>query len=278
MDLHHRFEYLHRGSPVPWVRAFGLAPPNGRAEKDNCYDGFRLSPTVSFNPEFAPSINSYDADWHGRLIAVTILRLNYLTIGFRSSNPTLDGVPASLVSQIELGWSLISATVPCINPFMRAVSTSYGALQSDTIMGGDHVSNLRKPSGTGSSYGLRSMISRKRALNSKQSGKSTTSAHSDRRESAAQDIIHADGKDHESIPKSPRIYRGDQSSNMAQVFSKGRVDTESIGGESNDSTKMIIKKEVQWVVESDKNTVSTAHTGAPSVEMTDQNNKVSSEL
>ena len=152
-------------------------------------------------------------------------------------------------------------------------------MDSDTIIGGDHVSNMRKPCGNGSSYGLRSMVSKKSVLTSKQARKSTTSVHSDRRESAAQEIIiHANGKDYDSSLKCPRIYRGDHSSNTARVFSEGRVDADSIGGESNDSTKMIIKKEVQWLVESDKNTVSTIHTAAASVEMADQNTKASSEL
>ena len=225
------------------------------------------------------SLIRYGADWQCRLIAITVLRLRYLIAGLRSSDPTLDDLPTVLVSQIELGWSLISATVPCLNPFMRAVSTSYGVMDSDTIMDGNHVSNTRKPSGADSSYGLRSIVSRKNALNFKQSGKPTTSVHSDRRESAAQEItIHADGKDYSRCPKSPRIYRGDHSSNTARVFSEGRVDADSIGGESNDSTKMIIKKEVQWFVESDKNTVSTVNTGGASLEMADQTTKASTKL
>lgn len=226
-----------------------------------------------------PFIYSYVADCRCRLIAITVLRLKYLTAGLRSSDPTLDDLPTVLVTQIELGWSLISATVPCLNPFMRAVSTSYGVMDSDTIIEGNHLYNTRKPSGAGSSYGLRSLVSRKNALNFKQSGKPASSAHSDRRQSGAQEIIiHADGKDYGRGPKSPPIYRGDHSSNTARVFSEGRVDADSIGGDSHDSTKMIIKKEVQWFVESDKNTVSTVNTGGASLEMADQTTKTSPEL
>ncbi|ERF70271.1 hypothetical protein EPUS_09109 [Endocarpon pusillum Z07020] len=213
------------------------------------------------------------------LIAITVLRLKYLTAGLRSSDPTLDDLPTVLATQVELGWSLISATVPCINPFIRAVSTRYGAMDSETMMDGNHMYDTRKPKGAHSSYGLRSIFSRKNALNFKQSEKPVTSVHSGRRESAAQEIIiHAEGKDYDRDARSPQIYRGDHSSNTARVFSEGRVDADSVDEESNDSTKMIIKKEVQWFVESDKNTVSTVNTGGASLEMADQTTKASTEL
>jgi len=69
-----------------------------------------------------------------RLIAITKLRLHYLNYGFASSNPTLMDLPALLLALIELGWGLISATIPCLNPFMRAVSTNYGGMGTVSLI------------------------------------------------------------------------------------------------------------------------------------------------
>lgn len=196
-----------------------------------------------------------------RLIAITILRLHYLTISFGSSNPTLIGVPAVLLAQVELGWSIISATIPCLNPFMRAVSTNYGAMDSETIMDGSHLSDANQASGAGvggRSYGLRSILMKRNPRpNSNHPAKFTNSvtpsdSHEPLRELS---VICAGAKNRDSDTLILPVYHGDRTRNTAHVFSEGRMDADSLGGDSNGSTKMIIKKEVQWVVETDKNTV-----------------------
>jgi hypothetical protein len=154
--------------------------------------------------------------------------------GLFTTNPTLLGVPAVIITQVELGYSVVSATIPCLNPFMRALSTNYGAMDRDTVMLGSQLQDTRKDS----NYGLRSMESAKTQAAKRGS------------------ILNASARRDTSAPESPppagidsRIYRGDQASSIARAFSERHLDSESVG--SNDSTKMIIKKEVQWVVESD---------------------------
>ena len=153
---------------------------------------------------------------------------------------------------------------------MRAISTSYGVINSDTIIEDNHVSNVHKSSDTSSSYGLQSIISRKNVLNFKESKKSAISVQSDHHKSAAQEIIiHADRKDYNRGPENLCIYRGDHSSNTARAFSEGRIDAHSVSEDSNNSTKIIIKKEVQWFIKSNRNTISTVNISAALVEIVD---------
>lgn len=55
------------------------------------------------------------------------LRLSYLNAEFSSSDPTLHGVLASVCTQIQVSYAIIAATIPCLRPFMTALSTNYGA-------------------------------------------------------------------------------------------------------------------------------------------------------
>ena len=160
---------------------------------------------------------------------------------------------------------------------MRAVSTKLGSIDAETIMNGSYVVETHKSdaAGSGGSYGLRSFVS-KRSQNLRSLGSTKSVALVSRRESQQGiSAVHETGKNNNDsnndsgAPGGPRIYQGDQFSNIAQVFSEGRVDAQSIGHDSNDSTRMIIKKEVQWTVESDKNTVDSIHTAATTEEPAD---------
>ncbi|KFY14329.1 hypothetical protein V491_06094 [Pseudogymnoascus sp. VKM F-3775] len=61
------------------------------------------------------------------IIAPAAVRLYYLNIEFSSSDPTLHGVLASVCAQIEISYAIISATIPCLRPFMSSLNTHYGA-------------------------------------------------------------------------------------------------------------------------------------------------------
>ncbi|KFZ03048.1 hypothetical protein V502_11277 [Pseudogymnoascus sp. VKM F-4520 (FW-2644)] len=61
------------------------------------------------------------------IIAPAALRLYYLHIEFSSSDPTLHGVLASVCAQVETSYAIISATIPCLRPFMSSLNTHYGA-------------------------------------------------------------------------------------------------------------------------------------------------------
>lgn len=61
------------------------------------------------------------------MIAPAALRLYYLDIQLSSSDPTLSGTLASVCAQIEISYAIISATIPCLRPFMSSLNTHYGA-------------------------------------------------------------------------------------------------------------------------------------------------------
>jgi hypothetical protein len=66
-------------------------------------------------------------DYTSRIIIPIVVRLYYLNIEFNSADPTLDGVVASVCTQIQLSYAVIAVTTPCLRPFMSALSTNYGA-------------------------------------------------------------------------------------------------------------------------------------------------------
>ena len=61
------------------------------------------------------------------MIAPAALRLHYFGIEFSSPDPTLHGVLASVCTQIETSYAIISTTIPCLRPFMSSLNTHYGA-------------------------------------------------------------------------------------------------------------------------------------------------------
>lgn len=146
---------------------------------------------------------------------------------------------------------------------MRAVSTNYGAMCTDTIMDGGHMSNTNISShGGGSYYGIRSELwNKSHGLLSRHSAKSTTlisSASLHEPQTTAIEMRQYGNQGDNVIH--PPIHPGAHSSTKERVFSEGRADAASIGSDSNDSTKMIIRKEVQWLVLTNKNSVSTSNT------------------
>ncbi|RMZ86993.1 hypothetical protein DV736_g5784, partial [Chaetothyriales sp. CBS 134916] len=61
------------------------------------------------------------------IVAVAALRLHYLGIQIHSLNPTLHGVIAVILTEIQLQYSIISCLTCSIRPFISAVTTNYGA-------------------------------------------------------------------------------------------------------------------------------------------------------
>ncbi|KAL2063953.1 hypothetical protein VTL71DRAFT_4447 [Oculimacula yallundae] len=61
------------------------------------------------------------------MIAPIILRLFSILSTLHSQDPTLAGTMTIVYTQIELCYAIIAATTPCLRPFMKALSTHYGA-------------------------------------------------------------------------------------------------------------------------------------------------------
>jgi hypothetical protein len=60
------------------------------------------------------------------VIVPAALRLQYEGIELASANPSLDGVMATVCAEIELCYAVVATTIPCLRPFMFALSTNYG--------------------------------------------------------------------------------------------------------------------------------------------------------
>ncbi|OCL15262.1 hypothetical protein AOQ84DRAFT_329710 [Glonium stellatum] len=148
------------------------------------------------------------------VIAFAVLRLHYIGIRINSVNPTLEGTIALVWTQVELDYSVMACTIPCLKPFMIAVSTNYGSIAPTkaTLNGSSGLSGDR----------------------SKGSFALTSVSRSKTRSPMPTELGGA------------RL-RMDKAFNSTSVTYNGQPDQHSVG--SNDSTKMIIKKETEWTVE-----------------------------
>lgn len=130
--------------------------------------------------------------------------------------------------QLELYYSLMSATIPCLRPFLANFSTNYGAMGGETVIGGSQIGTTKRdPKGSKGSFVLSSVSNHELSTR----GKEKT-------------ISDSDGSMNE------QIFRPDRGQTNARCTHNSQaVDASSIG--SNESQKMIIKKQVEYSVESD---------------------------
>ena len=167
-----------------------------------------------------------------RLVPFAVLHLHFLARSIRSLNPSLDLVGPVIWAQIELHYSNIAATVPCLKPFMAAVSTNYGATEPAAMSQGGsrgYSSSNNKP--RASNYLLSSMIQNRLSNIDPKAG------------------IFRVGK-RGGYKMNSDTFGAGPSTNGQMIVQQGKAkqDSNSIG--SNDSRKMIIKKEVDIRVES----------------------------
>ncbi|KAH6721030.1 hypothetical protein BKA61DRAFT_699310 [Leptodontidium sp. MPI-SDFR-AT-0119] len=145
------------------------------------------------------------------MIAPTILRLDSILSTLHSTDPTLKGTMSQIYTQIELSYAIIAATTPCLRPFMKALSTHYGAPASITSTPNNtHI------------YSLNSVSKRSKTAATQLSNHSRMN----------------NGLD--GMP----VLRWDKSAHHASVMSS---DQQSI--QSHDSKQMIISKNTQWTVD-----------------------------
>jgi hypothetical protein len=177
-----------------------------------------------------------------RTIALAAVRLYYISVQLKSADPSFDGVLATVLTQVELAYSLIASTIPCLRPFMAALNTELGAMNPRSVLN-SRAYELSKDSN--GSYAMAAM------RNGKPNG---DTVKSERPVYAGEEEVEgahgtAAGK-RESVELTPgqHIFRGDHARSTAKVTaSEKQVDADSIG--TNDSQRMIIKKDVQWVIE-----------------------------
>ncbi|MCJ1401744.1 hypothetical protein MMC11_004961 [Xylographa trunciseda] len=63
------------------------------------------------------------------LIIIPIaFRLHYINPAIWLANPPLDLSIASLLTQVELNYGIVAASIPCLRPLMKATATNFGAM------------------------------------------------------------------------------------------------------------------------------------------------------
>lgn len=187
---------------------------------------FRI-PSVS-----APYIPLIAIDLSFRAICFIILRLHYLHPALVSLDPTFNAVFESIWMEVEQHYSIIASTIPCLKPFMVACNTGWGHVPPQT---GDATTALR----SGGSYGLRSL--------DKSGIKNTVKSYNG------------------SKDKEEQTLRGKSSTTPMHVDPQANHHQEQNGDEtsqsiaSNDSTQMIIRREVGWTVTYEDETPGETH-------------------
>ncbi|KAH7383048.1 hypothetical protein BKA64DRAFT_749130 [Cadophora sp. MPI-SDFR-AT-0126] len=147
------------------------------------------------------------------MIAPIVLRLNSILSTLNSADPTLDGTMSIVYTQIELCYSIIAATTPCLRPFMKALSTHYGAPAS-----------IKSTPTNTHAYTLNSFSQRNKTSGAKFASQGRTNR----------------GSNDVDMP----TVRWDNSAHHASVMSG---DQRSI--QSHDSRQLIISKNTQWTVD-----------------------------
>ena len=91
--------------------------------------------------------------------------MHYFFQAFYTTDPTFDGVFFSAWTQVELAFSVITATTPCLKPFMSAISTNWGEQPKTEFTN----------SGASGSYGLRDLFGRSNKTMSQNTVRQATS-------------------------------------------------------------------------------------------------------
>lgn len=206
--------------------------------------GLRL-PYVLYPPKI-PIISQILRSLHS-VIIIAGVHVHYLERELTSTNQSLTGVIATICRQTEIFYAIMASTIPCLRPFLASFFTGFGAMGGETIIAGSQVGNSREKSGH--TYALGSMQS------------AESEARRSKRRSRRQD------RRAPALPAtdSPRLDRdldnfGNDSQNQATITTTSTSDlrdSRTIAPDassitSNDSTRMIIKKEVQWHVDSEQ--------------------------
>lgn len=87
--------------------------------------GLRLPSVIPLSLE-PPQAKAHLTKELSRIIAAAALRLYYQGIELASADPSIEGVLTTVCAEIELCYGVVATTIPCLRPFMFALSTNYG--------------------------------------------------------------------------------------------------------------------------------------------------------
>ncbi|KAF2732925.1 hypothetical protein EJ04DRAFT_469290 [Polyplosphaeria fusca] len=161
------------------------------------------------------------------LIPLSALAFSKFDISLHSSNPGVDRTPAIVYQQIQLCFSLIAGTVPCLKSFIRSFDTGSGVKAGYASHYGS--------SGPGESYKMHSL--------------STGSA------------LRSQNDDHGEVRVNNRAFQNSSHShgrprgNSVAKVTTGAYSTRPANKEedaaSHDSQELFIRRDVQWEVRSE---------------------------
>jgi len=187
------------------------------------------------------------------IIAAAVLRLHFLKTQIHSPNPSLDGVNVVVWTEIQLQYSVIACVCYLLKPFMSAVNTTFGSAAINV----DVYERVNGPSTKGYSFG-----SQLRSLRSKGDGSVADPASARTPDGGLENGPVANpasaqtpngglesatrGRDEgekNTIRQTPSAF------NQTTAVHEPRVWRDGDSQGSNGSTRMIIKKEVDFSVE-----------------------------
>ena len=192
------------------------------------------------------------ANTNDRVIAIAALQIHYLAQKLSSTNETLDGVPTIICRQTEIFYAIMASTIPCLRPFLASFLTGFGAMGGETVMAGSQVGNSgSNNSREKSAYALGSTQSADRVEKAKEARRSSRSMGLTmmRGGRGSRDLDNF-GNDAQNQAHVSTSHDTTGSSSRTAVPTVASGDAVSIA--SNESMKMIITKEVQWHVDSER--------------------------
>jgi hypothetical protein len=192
-----------------------------------------------------------------RLLAPIAFRLHYVLSAINSADPTLRLVNVVILTQVELATAIVSATIPCLRPFMAATYTTWGG-RVDTVSGSGYhkqayASGQEEDSKTGQGSTVKKFLSRRM----ERSTNNTDTEHSQdialepmgtrrKKESQGWKEISNDlkGGRNDRYPSTSKESQDEYIGKSRQT--PVQEDQQSSG--SHDSQKMIIRRDLEWTV------------------------------
>ena len=159
------------------------------------------------------------------IIVPIAFRLHNLSKQYNSSDPTYDGLLASIWTQVEIAYAVLSATIPCYGSWVSATSTQVPIQPKKTRYhkygsGNGSQGHEKMPNNNPNNISMHSIFGRKKDL------KNTSQVES-RVPASSKDIFSWPNRDNTSCIATP----GDEHSTK-----------------SNESRQGIIRKDVDWTV------------------------------
>jgi hypothetical protein len=166
---------------------------------------------------------------------------------YNSSNTTLKLSDAVILTQVELVVAIVSATVPCLRPFMAATYTTWGG-RLDTVSGSGYQARAYADGKGGSANVSKSTGSR--AIRSIFSKSATDTMKS--QDDIALNPINYRGKKNgsgwEELGNSQAYPPGAPKDGQHKYMATTRAKPVAEDQQSDDSQKMIIRRDLEWTV------------------------------